>query len=185
MNKVFIFTLGAAVGSLLTWKFLEKKYKDIADEEIESVREYFRNKEKTEDEYKVSKHYVEVDKLDNTVTEYTKQVNDLGYTKEKTVREIYVEPGVDRVEPYVISPDEFGEVDIYDTKNWTYYSDSVLTDEDDQIVVDPELYIGDALSHFGEYEDDSVFVRNENTGCDYEILKYETPFSDLNPREDY
>ena len=29
MNKVLMFTLGAAVGSLITWKLLEKKYKDI------------------------------------------------------------------------------------------------------------------------------------------------------------
>ena len=39
MNKLFIFSLGAAAGSLLTWKLIEKKYKDLADEEIASVVE--------------------------------------------------------------------------------------------------------------------------------------------------
>lgn len=183
MNKVFTFVLGAAAGSLLTWKLLDKKYKDIADEEIASVMEHFKNKEKTNDELKISKHYIEVNELDNTVTNYTEKVSDLGYSK-KEVREIYVEPGVERVEPYVISPDEYGEVDIYNTECWTYYADSVLTNEDDEIVVDPELYVGDALSHFGEYADNSVFVRNENTECDYEILRHEKTFSELNPGED-
>ena len=48
MNKVLMFALGAAVGSLITWKLLEKKYKDLADEEIASVVERFKNREKEE-----------------------------------------------------------------------------------------------------------------------------------------
>ena len=31
----------------------------------------------------------------------------------------------------------------------------------------------DSLNHFGEFEEDSVYVRNENIECDYEILKLE------------
>ena len=41
-SKVFIFVAGAAIGSVVTLKFLEEKYRRIADEEIESVKETFK-----------------------------------------------------------------------------------------------------------------------------------------------
>ena len=60
-------------------------------------------------------------------------------------------------EPYVISPDEFSENNEYETESLTYYSDGVLTDEYDNPIEDIERLVGsDALTHFGEYEDDSV-----------------------------
>ena len=34
MKNVLIFLSGAAIGSVVTWKIIEKKYKDLADEEI-------------------------------------------------------------------------------------------------------------------------------------------------------
>ena len=40
-----------------------------------------------------------------------------------------------------------------------------------EIVDDIEKVVGeDSLEHFGEYEDDSVYVRNDSKKCDYEIL---------------
>ena len=41
MVNILIFAAGAAVGSLATWKFVETKYKRIAQEEIDSVKEVF------------------------------------------------------------------------------------------------------------------------------------------------
>lgn len=186
MNKVIAFVVGAAAGSLLTWKLLEKKYKQMADEEIAAVKEYFRNKE-DETKEELIERFVEEDKLDGTRTEYTKMVNDMGYTSvsrstEYSVEEdgsVYMAPGPEEVAPYVISPDEYGSGD-YEVKCWTCYADSVITDDEDEIVWNPESIIGDALNHFGDYEDDSVHVRNENTGCDYEILKNEHTFSEVN-----
>lgn len=34
-----------------------------------------------------------------------------------------------------------------------------------------EEIVGDGLEHFGEYEEDSVFMRNDAKRCDYEILR--------------
>ena len=45
MDKAIIFIIGAGIGSLITWKIVEEKYKKIADEEIESVIERFKNRE--------------------------------------------------------------------------------------------------------------------------------------------
>lgn len=175
MNKVILFVTGAVAGSLVTWKLLEAKYKQIAEEEIASVVEHYKNKEQL-------MHDLEEPKTENNVSDetgvaYNKLVDDLGYTNDETT--VAIETDEDQFEPYVISPEEFGEKEGYDTKSWTYYADSVLADEDDDMVIEPESIIGDGLNHFGDFEDDSVYVRNDNNECDYEILKSERTFSEI------
>ena len=44
------FVAGAAIGSLVTWKIVETKYKRIAEEEIASVNALYSGKKKVEDE---------------------------------------------------------------------------------------------------------------------------------------
>ena len=44
LSKVFIFVAGAAIGSVATWRFVKTKYEQIAEEEIESMREYYDGK---------------------------------------------------------------------------------------------------------------------------------------------
>ena len=81
--------------------------------------------------------------------------------------------------PHVISPEEFGEMEGYVQSSLTYYMDGVLTDEDDHIIDDVEDIVGEGFSkHFGEYEEDSVFVRNDSKKHDYEILKDFRLYSD-------
>ena len=41
LSKVFIFAVGAAIGSAVTWKLVKTKYEKIANEEIESVKEIY------------------------------------------------------------------------------------------------------------------------------------------------
>ena len=82
--------------------------------------------------------------------------------------------------PYVISPDEFGEADDYDMISLTYYADKVLADDWNDPIEDIEATVGsDSLTHFGEYEEDSVFVRNDRLRVDYEILLSNLKFSDV------
>lgn len=82
-------------------------------------------------------------------------------------------------ETYVISPDEFGEEDDYAQVSLTYYADGILADENGVIIDDVEEIVGDALDHFGEYEDDSVFCRNDPKRCDYEILRDLRRYADV------
>ena len=173
MNKVgyvLTFTLGAAAGSLLTWKLIEQKYKQIADDEIESVKEHYKNRDKMLD---IISDEEESDKdlTSEELKEYEDQLKDFGYS-------VKIEEDTDVVQPYVISPEEFGDKPGFDTESWTYYADLVLTNEDDEIVGNPENFIGDGLNHFGDFDDDSVYIRNENAKCDYEILKHIRPFSE-------
>lgn len=176
MNKVLIFVLGAAAGSLVTWKILEDKYNKIIEEEVEAVEEYYREREEIKGHIIVQKTEEQVKEEKKIKEQYENTVEELGYTVETEVLE-------EQVEPYVIAPEEFGEAYGHETKSFTYYADGILTDEVGEIISDPDVIIGDGLEHFGEYEDDSVYVRNENTECDYEILKHEKAFSEINGEE--
>ena len=88
--------------------------------------------------------------------------------------------------PYVISPAEFGEIEEYTKVSLTYFADGVLADELNEPVDNVEEIVGDALEHFGEYEEDSVFVRNDAKRCDYEILQdlrnFKDVLEDMSPR---
>lgn len=181
MNKVFIFTLGAAAGSLLTWKLLEKKYKQIADEEIASVKEVY--KAKYEGASRISFEHIDtpveitgLSEVNGAQIAYYKQIAD--YTNDEAV--IEVEQGEDRIEPYVITPEEYGDMEGYERRALTYYADNVLADENEDVINEPENLIGDALEHFGEHADFAVYVRDENNECDYEILKHDETYADVN-----
>ena len=176
LSKIAIFTVGAAIGSAVTWKFLKSKYERIANEEIKSMREYVRGKVKEQSEPATDE--LEAEEEENR-EEYASILKDNNYTDEEVE---FME------KPYVISPDEFGENgDEYETISLTYYADGVLADDMDEVIDDVDDVVGkDALTHFGEYEDDSVFVRNERMRCDYEILLDSRKYSDVkklyNPR---
>lgn len=179
MNKItnlIIFAAGAAVGSAVTWKIVKTKYEQIAKEEIDSVKEAFSKKESiskepTEDKEKsVDEIHSRLEKPN--LMEYAAKVSECGYSEdlEEKNKEEDVE-SMDDDRPYVISPDEFGELDDYDLISLTYYADEVLADDIDEIVEDVDNVVGlDSLTHFGEYEPDSVFVRNDRLKADYEIL---------------
>lgn len=197
MKNLLFFVAGAAIGSIATWKLIEKKYKDLADEEIESVKETFKNRRQriTKDEVKET-----VEKVINKWKEPKETVEDIvaaeGYSIENE-EEIYEDDesnyivnvdndnDIEVVTPYVITPEQFGEYNEYGTKTLTYYADNVLTDEIDNPITSEEMVtmIGpDALDHFGEYEDDSVYIRDEMNEMDYEILKSEKKFSEIPER---
>ena len=89
--------------------------------------------------------------------------------------------------PYVISPDEFDE-NGYQTVSLTYYADGVVEDDFYDVWDDDEIEekIGrDSLNHFGEYEEDSVFVRNDDNETDYEILRDPRNYSDVPKQNPY
>ena len=195
MKNLLCFVAGAAIGSVVTWKLIEKKYKDLADEEIESVIETFKNRKPriTKDEVKET-----VEKVINKWKEPKETVEDIvtaeGYSieNEEEIDEddesnytVDIDNDIEVVTPYVITPERFGEYNEYGTKTLTYYADNVLTDEIDNPITSEEMItmIGpDALDHFGEYEDDSVYIRDEMNEMDYEILKSEKKFSEIPER---
>lgn len=176
--KMGIFTVGAAVGSVVTWKFLSKRieqhYESVVQNEIESIKDAFSKKDSTvKDVGNDPTEGVETD-----VNELKTIINGSGYTdslsdnKEKEEKE-EEEESKEMDKPYVISPEEFGERDYPVITLW-YYDDGVVTNDNGKIVDNAiELLGGDFADHFGDYEDDpdTVYVRDDYQEIDYEVLK--------------
>lgn len=178
-TNALMFLLGAAVGSVVTWKYVKNKYEQIAQEEIDSVKEVFLKRE-PDATVEIKEADVRNKKEEKPgVMEYAARLQKEGYVNYAGMNS--VEEETETVEkPYVISPEEFGEFDEYEKISLTYYADQTLADENDELVDDVENIIGfESLTHFGEYEDDSVFVRNDRLKCDYEILMDSRLYSDV------
>lgn len=185
LTGIAIFALGAAVGAAASWRYLKVKYEQIAQEEIDSVKEYYAEKNKKKEEVTAIPDEEDQDESNDIkgLVDYSSVLNKTKYDPNKAYYSVTSEArtnedGAER--PYVIPPEEFGELEGYRTNSLTYYADQVLADDADHIVEDVEAVVGfDSLSHFGEYEDDSVFVRNDRRKCDYEILLSQRRYSEV------
>ena len=183
LKNLFIFSLGAAAGALVAWKIVKTKYEQIAQEEIDSVREMYKSKLHEEEESDQQEEQLTITTQSDfskmpDVKDYLKVLQESQYTENIDYQK--VEEAQMSMRPYVISPEDFGEHDDYETVSLTYYADGTLTDSTDEPIEDVDDLIGeDSLHHFGEYEDDSVFVRNDRMRTDYEILLDTRNYSDV------
>lgn len=170
LNNFVMLAIGAVIGSAVTWKITKTKYERIAQEEIDSVKKVFSvKKDNNKTEEKEEENII----VDNeTKNEYAAKIKECGYSSEEEDEE-YME------KPYVISPDEYDELG-YKTVSLEYFEDDgVLLDERGKIIKNAKELIGiDPSDHFGEYEEDSVFVRNDRLKTDYEILKCKGCYSE-------
>lgn len=159
MKNILCFVLGSAIGSVVTWKLIEKKYKDLADEEIASVVETFKAQKPKKEKKNISTNEVKETKTKKKTTKVTENIK----------------------QPYVITPEQYGEYDEYKTLSLLYLADDNLINDDNEIITeDRDKMLGvNVLSHFGEYEDDSVYIRDEDKEIDYEILKSEKTYSEI------
>lgn len=195
-NKVFgaiIFTAGAIIGSAVTWKVVKTKYEEIAQEEIDSVKEEYARlmismKKKLNDSvtYKDDNNN-EIDEFDKdadnandrTMTNYNEIIKNY-YSSDEEENNQNEKKGEKKEEddevpyingPYVISPDDFGSIPGYNMEPLDYFADGILADGWG-VQLDIDETIGeDAVKHFGEYDDDVVYVRNERTELEYEVTK--------------
>ena len=184
LSNVLLFTAGVAVGSLVTWRYFKSKY-EVVEDEIEEKTEETEGETETEDEDpEVSESKMSYKKP--PLKEYVKMVEDNGYVPKTHMEEVKEEiangewDDKDVYEPFIIRPEEYGELHAYETLSLNYYADGVLTDELDNPIEDVESLVpADFADHFGEYEDDVVHVRNDNLECDYEILRDLRKFTDV------
>ena len=179
LSSVIIFCGGVFIGGFLTWDFFKTKYERIADEEIASVKETFEHREprpdknyKVEEEPKGNDEYINVSP---GVAERIIQIIDSnGYRNySNTAIETDKKGGTADMElkqHYVITPEQYEDNVDYTKVSLTWYNDEVLEDDWGN-VLDPDDVIGsDALKTFGQYEKDSVFVRDDDEQIDYEVL---------------
>ena len=184
-----VFAVGAFIGSAATWQYVKKKYEKIAEEEIQSVKDVFSKKENDmNDRLSVANNLLKENLKNKVIVEEdidsTPDIDEPEEHEdyEKVLKENrYYQESEKKYEdrPYVIAPEEFGELD-YNIIGLVYYADDVIADDNDEIIDNIDSTIGnDAVSHFGEYDDDAVYIRNDTLKCDYEILRSEREYSDV------
>lgn len=208
MNKsIFVaFVAGAAVGAASAFYYAKKYYEHIAQEEIDSVKAEFAYRKKRES----IEHVEETERKSEDSEENpgsTETLDEEGKSSEDTERKQYynyyaqilhdngyavwskdINEDAKKDFPYVISPDEYGDIFDYDQIEYTYYADDILADENNDVVTDWQRYMGeDALNHFGEYEEDSIYIRNDMLKTEYAVLlddrKYVDVMSEYHPEK--
>ena len=189
LTNVFLVTIGAAIGSAVTWKVVKTRYEKIAQEEIDSVKEEYSKMSKDlknqigiwctntnahkdngcvddaeDDEYYPDEDNRDPIKHERKMVEYHKLVskyrNDDDTENGKEGDEREEEPEEDLC---VRGP--------YVIQPLDYYSDGILADGWG-VEVDIDDTIGEeSLNHFDEYIDDVLYVRNEEKEIDYEVTR--------------
>lgn len=173
VKGIFIFALGVVSGTFAGAQIAKKKYEDIANEEIEEIRAYYKEREKEVKEVEAPEEE-EVEEI----KEYSKIIrgNYMANDEEEQTNTQYA--------PYTIDPSEFGKDGEYDTMTCTYFADGILVDDVDQEFEDWDLHVGKHhVDIFNEFpEATCVYVRNDLDGMDYEILKDDWCWSDFNEK---
>lgn len=198
--------VGAAGGYFVGNKIATKKYKDLADKEVESVKkslsEYYEEKingktkpkhtsvEKKDDKPQKKNNLMDRDSINYEqlkedkvkYMEYVKPYSSDTAVKEGKPEELAANVGL----PYVISDEEYAESE-YNTETLHYYRDGVLCDDEFNVIKDISGTVGnEALTSFGVYKGDVVdvvYVRNPNHQIDYEILFEDDDFNRVSPKE--
>lgn len=190
MNKtlkgLFIFVLGVAAGGAGGYFFAKQQYEEKIQKEIQELRKVrtkmnAKYEEPTKpDEAESQDRFV---KAKPPIFEYQAEIQKNSYKDYSNVEDGVaktIEREKEEKKPYVIPPEEFAETEGYDVITLTYFTDGVLADNDDTIMEDVDNTVGlDSLNRFGEYEDDSVFVRNDRLKCDFEILLSQKSYKDF------
>lgn len=202
MHKALYFAFGVAVGAGASWYFWKEYHRKRADEEIQSVKEAFASKKAEEGKSEKKEVQMTADLEADSVAyekerqsklqDYRAMVRESGYRSRTSPKDLLEDdpneppPGDNVTKPYVIRPEEFDTLDNYDAVCYTYYADGVLVDEDEDPLEIPEIAtaIGlDFASHFGDYDEDSIHIRNDMRHIDYEIVRDLRKYGDLHESE--
>lgn len=207
IKGLLLFVAGVGIGSFVTRALIKKKYEDLIDEEIASVREHLTNKKEVveESEECVDENGMPYKKYPVENTPKTP----LDVRRERVTRENYnnltsiyktdpaeLEHPMDDDEdydcsknrgdmraPYVISLGEFNEeMNHFDkTTIYFYEDDEVLTEENEEVINNVNDIVGrDSLEKFGCMSEDPevVYVRNEKLGIDYEVIRLSRSYAE-------
>lgn len=191
MSKIkglLIFAAGAVAGTVAGIGISKRHFEAIAAQEINEVRDYYRkaNKELADqlvDKTSDIKEEQAEEPAEKPIEEETKKEYDniIKYGNYVTTEEIDdEEDDYSDDEPYIIDPSEFGNNGNYATQTCTYFADGVLVDDVDEVIEDPEKLVGNLhVDIFRDFDATSVYVRNDWMKMDFEILKDDWFWSDL------
>lgn len=168
--------LGLAIGIVADHIYMTKQCNQAIREVKEAYSSRYDKPEKTSEQ---PKEQPTVTVKTATPTEFVKNI--IASNSYTISPEDLEDNGVIRV----IAPVEVGLEPEYDMETLHYYTDGIVTDDDDRVLESPEDAIGDkALKSFGEYEPNFVYVVNEDSNIYYEIEKEDIPYSDREKKHD-
>ena len=175
IRYILAFAAGLGLGALGASYILKNKYKDISNEEIEAIKERYKEKEEALMASNKSISKPDVSEMAKDIKKYEDIIEESGYSKDNKEKKttddnilIITEKKYDNEEP------EFGKADI----NF-YKGDSVLADIDDTIL-DAIDYIGQiGLEEVVHTKDDVVYIRNVKDETDYAINIYEDSYTSI------
>lgn len=199
MNKTFIgsfvgLLLGAVAGGFAGYFYGKNKYLAIAEKEIASVKKVYEkhfsntpvanSEEQTDTTQKISTP-IAAPLIDSDKETYKKYAGIYGGNNEKPkIGSVKSTIKIDKPSkkpvktPYVITPDEY-QLSEYESETLIWYSDKILADSDGNVIHNINEVIGpEALSTFGRYLDDTVYVKDDSKKIVYDIIwdsrKYES-----------
>ncbi len=182
MKNILIFLAGAGVGAGTTWFLVKRYYEKRADDEINDVVTRFKRYKKVMDDIE-EEHNENPNCISGGNNVDTNEENIRADYNEELSNGIIDDPKgeKDGTAPYLISEEEFGELEDYDQKTlFWYYRDNILATDEDLEVEDKFTTVGDALEEFKKDRYvERVLVRNEQDETDYEILISEKHFYEV------
>lgn len=176
-NREFLsFVIGLAIGVVSSALYFRGK----TQEEVDEVRSFYlskvgenENEENTETESVEDKVFREFNATKPEIRDYINTLRERKYVDySKTAEPDDSSAKVPEViaDPYVISIDDFGQEEGYDTITLTAYSDGTIANYADDELEDPESTVGeDILNKFGD--EDVVYIRNDRLKADFEVVR--------------
>lgn len=203
MNKTFLaFGVGLAVGIGTTYFYLKRKYEEKLSEQIQEVRKHYQEREKVEEEPDENPKTIE-EMGENWKKGMTNFANRFEEAEQRGKERIAYESiakryqASEKVDPaeqesppedepeeevFTISEEEMETYDNFEDISLTYYAeDDILCDDQEQVIEDPEVVIGDALTKFGLKSGypDTVFVINKRVRAIFEVLMVEGSYQEI------
>lgn len=193
LTNIFTLAVGVIIGSAATMQYFKTKYENQYQEDLQSIKEVLLKEKEdfiAETDKIVKEKDVAIDELIKHNNKETAKeiINYCGYAKQskaQTKKEAEEEEEVCNVQnhedgPYIITPEEFRSIDDYDFQTLIYYADGHVATDTGDLITNYEDQIGyDALEHFGEYEEDTVYVRNDEEMMDFEVIRSDKNFTDI------
>lgn len=192
IEGVGIFVAGAVVGVLASKAYFKKQ----ADDEIRQMRDYV-NKKEAQLKDKEADISEETSSPDNFASLAKDEEAKSAYFKYATITPINVvkkedfdemKERLEKVEhpeeehdaPYILSVEEFEDGRPgYDSIGLSYYDgDDSLVDDSEELVDVDETVGADNLKAFADSDEDSMYIRNDKLGVDYEIIRVDGNFYD-------
>ena len=185
MKSVLTFIAGLAIGTGVSWVYHKNKYETMINEEMDELRDHIQNREKNGKEVTDICEESIKEELESIECDYMKEENRRNEEYDEILlqkRYTNSEDAISNKSLHVVAPDDFASVPGFDTDTFYYYANDIITDDNNEIVDEStirSLFGMTAMEikdQFGVYEDDSVFIRNSDNKCDYEILRDEEDY---------